>query len=399
MRRRANPLPFCRSRCWPPAKVRYAGEPVAVIVAETQAQALDAAELVKVDYRPLPAVTDAAAAKAPDAPQIADAAPGNLSFSWRTGDRAAVEAAFKAAAHIVELELDNHRIVTSPIEPRGIVGMWDEAGGRYTAYVSGQSIHATRDNAARALGVAPAQVRFVAPDVGGGFGAKNFIYPEHVLMLWAAQAHRPARQMDREPRRGFSRRPPGARPAGKGGIGARRRGAFPGVAGRQHRQSRRLPRQRRRRADLPVRAPARDGLPHPGDRIACRGRVHQYAADRRHARPGLCRGGQHHRAADRPRGPAMRLRPRRIAPTEPGPGGGDADDERLRQQGRQRRFPGDLREGAGHGRCRGLSRPAPRERGARHAARARLCLSHQGDRRLAARECRYPLRGGRRRCR
>ena len=73
------------------------------------------------------------------------------------------------------------------MEPRGVVGLYDPASGRYTAYVSAQSIHATRDQAARALGVAPAQVRFVAPDVGGGFGAKNFIYPEHVLIPWAAK--------------------------------------------------------------------------------------------------------------------------------------------------------------------------------------------------------------------
>ena len=87
----------------------------------------------------------------------------------------------------VELDLDNHRIVTNPMEPRGVIGLWDAQRGRYTAYVSSQSIHATRDNTARALGVPPTAVRFVAPDVGGGFGAKNFIYPEHVLMPWAAR--------------------------------------------------------------------------------------------------------------------------------------------------------------------------------------------------------------------
>ena len=96
-------------------------------------------------------------------------------------------AGFGAAAHVVELQLENHRIVTNPIEPRGVVGVWNASSDRYTAYVSSQSIHMTRDNTARALGVAPASVRFVAPDVGGGFGAKNFIYPEHVLILWAAK--------------------------------------------------------------------------------------------------------------------------------------------------------------------------------------------------------------------
>jgi carbon-monoxide dehydrogenase large subunit len=168
-------------------KVRYAGEPVALIVAETRNQALDAAERVGVDYAPLPAVTSIAAAQAQGAPQIAEGVPGNTCLFWRTGDARAVDAAFAAAAHTVRLPLDNHRIVINPIEPRGIVGSWDAAEQRYTAHVSSQSIHATRDNTARALGVPPAAVRFIAPDVGGGFGAKNFIYPEHVLVLWAAK--------------------------------------------------------------------------------------------------------------------------------------------------------------------------------------------------------------------
>jgi len=169
------------------AKVRFVGEPVAVIVAETRAQALDAAEAVAVDYAPLPAVTDGAAARMRGAPQLSPEIPGNTCFDWHTGDIPAVAAAFAAAAHVVELHLDNHRIVTNPIEPRGIVGSYDRVGGRYTAHVSAQSLHNTRDQTARALGVAPAMVRFIAPDVGGGFGAKNFIYPEHVLVPWAAR--------------------------------------------------------------------------------------------------------------------------------------------------------------------------------------------------------------------
>jgi len=168
-------------------KVRYVGEPIALIVAETRAQALDAAEQVIVEYAALPTVIPAAAAREPGAPEISAEAPSNLCFDWRTGDTAAVDAAFAGAPHIVKVDLDNHRIVTNPMEPRGVIGLWDPDRGRYTAYVSSQSIHATRDNAARALGVAPAAVRLVAPDVGGGFGAKNFIYPEHVLILWAAR--------------------------------------------------------------------------------------------------------------------------------------------------------------------------------------------------------------------
>jgi len=168
-------------------KVRYAGEPVALVVAETRAQALDAAEQVIVEYVSLPAVTTTAVAHAPDAPEISSDIPGNVCFDWRTGDSAAVDAAFAAAAHVVELSLDNHRVVTNPMETRGVIGAYDANSGRYTAYVSSQSIHATRDNTAHALGVPPTAVRLIAPDVGGGFGAKNFIYPEHVLIPWAAR--------------------------------------------------------------------------------------------------------------------------------------------------------------------------------------------------------------------
>ena len=182
-----EPFAFAPQPLLAEGKVRYVGEPVALIVAESREAALDAAEHVVVDYRPLPAVTIAAAARAAGAPLVSQEAPGNLSFDWRAGDAAAVEAAFAGSPHIVRLNLDNHRVVTNPIEPRGGVGLYDRESGRYTLYVSGQSIHATRDNAARALGVAPAQVRFVAPDVGGGFGAKNFIYSEHVLLPWAAR--------------------------------------------------------------------------------------------------------------------------------------------------------------------------------------------------------------------
>ena len=168
-------------------KVRHVGEPVAVVVAETRAQALDAAESVAVDYAPLPVVTTAAAARAAGAPEISPEVPGNVCLDWRTGDAAAVAASFAAAAHLVTLSFDNHRIVTNPMEPRGAVGAYDAGQDRYTLHVSSQNIHGNRDATARALGVPGASVRFIAPDVGGGVGAKNFTYAEHALVLWAAK--------------------------------------------------------------------------------------------------------------------------------------------------------------------------------------------------------------------
>ncbi|MBN9091322.1 MAG: xanthine dehydrogenase family protein molybdopterin-binding subunit [Reyranella sp.] len=168
-------------------KVRFMGETVAMVVAETLAQALDASELVEIDYEALPAVTTAKAAVAAAAPLLSPEVPGNVCMDWRTGDAAGADAAFARAAHVVTMELDNHRVTTNPIEPRGSVGTFDPAEGRYTLHISSQNIHINRNHAARCLGVEPKDVRFIAPDVGGGFGAKNFIYAEHILAAWAAR--------------------------------------------------------------------------------------------------------------------------------------------------------------------------------------------------------------------
>ncbi len=161
-------------------KVRHAGEPVALIIAETRTQALDAAERISVAYETLPAITAIAGS-----PRISDEVPDNVCMDWHWGDAAAVDAAFTTAAHVVTLHVENHRVVTNPMEPRGAVGSY--ADGRYTLHVSSQNIHGNRDATARHLGVLPSDVRFVAPDVGGGFGAKNFTYAEHALLLWAAR--------------------------------------------------------------------------------------------------------------------------------------------------------------------------------------------------------------------
>jgi carbon-monoxide dehydrogenase large subunit len=165
-------------------KVRYVGEPVALIVAETRNEALDAAERIVIDYESLPSVTQAADAVEPDAPLLTQDVPGNLCLDWHWGQTAAVVSAIKAARHVVTITLNNHRIATNPMEPRGAIGTYD---GRYTLHLSSQNIHGNRDTAARALGVDPTEVRFVAPDVGGGFGAKNFAYAEHALILWASR--------------------------------------------------------------------------------------------------------------------------------------------------------------------------------------------------------------------
>lgn len=168
-------------------KVRFAGEAVAMVIAETKAAALDAAEAVAVDYRALPVVTRGLEALAPGASEVSAAVPGNLCMEWRIGDADGVAAAMAAAAHVAEVDLLNHRLVTNPIEPRGGVAVFEVETGRYVLHVSSQNVHSNRDFVALALGARREDVRWIAPDVGGGFGAKNFAYPEQALLLWAAK--------------------------------------------------------------------------------------------------------------------------------------------------------------------------------------------------------------------
>jgi aerobic carbon-monoxide dehydrogenase large subunit len=169
-------------------KVRHVGDPVAFVVADTADQARDAAERVAVAYRPLPAVVDAVEALAADAPLLWDEAPGNLSYRFERGDKAAVEAAFAEAAHTVEIELVNNRLVVAPIEPRAAIASYDAAAERFELLLTGQGVHSLRQQLAGAVfHVSPELIVVRAPDVGGGFGAKNFLYPEWVLVLWAAR--------------------------------------------------------------------------------------------------------------------------------------------------------------------------------------------------------------------
>ena len=242
-------------------KVRFTGETVAMVVAETLTQALDAAELIAVDYEPLPAVTSAYAAAAPGAPQLSPEVPGNICMDWKVGDAAGAEAAFARAAHIVSLDLDNHRVTTNPIEPRGSVGTFDPANGRYTLHISSQSIHANRNHAARALGVEPKDFAIHRARCRRRLRRQELhLCRARAGRLGGAQG-RSAGEVDRDTQRGLPRRPSVARHAGQGVDGARRRGQVPRTKGGQRRQCRRLSRGcRRRRADLSVRAPAGHGL-------------------------------------------------------------------------------------------------------------------------------------------
>jgi len=168
-------------------RVRFVGQPVAAIVAQTLERALDAAEAVTVDYVPLPAVADGARALLVGAPRLHEEAPDNLCFDWETGDRSAVERAFASATTTVSLDLVNNRVAPVPIETRGAIGEYDPGSGRFTLTACHQGVHFLLNDLAHVLGIDAAMLRILTPDVGGGFGMKFVPYPEQALVLWLAR--------------------------------------------------------------------------------------------------------------------------------------------------------------------------------------------------------------------
>src|SRR5271165_739070 len=176
-------------------RVRYVGDQVAVVIAETLAQARDAAELLNVDYAEEPAAIDPVATLQPGAPQVNSEAPGNLCYDWHLGDLAAVEAAFAKATRIVKLDLTNNRLVPNAMEPRAAIGEFNRATGEHTLYTTSQNPHVIRLlMGAFVLHIPENRLRVFAPDVGGGFGSKIYHYAEEAIVTWAAgKVHRPVK--------------------------------------------------------------------------------------------------------------------------------------------------------------------------------------------------------------
>jgi aerobic carbon-monoxide dehydrogenase large subunit len=169
-------------------KVRYVGDHVAVVIADTYAQAREAAEKIIVDYRELPAAADTATAANPGQPQIHDAAPNNTVFNWHVGDKASTDAAFAGAAHLTKLDLVNNRLIPNAMEPRAAIGEYDSGTDAITLYTTSQNPHVARLVLSAFIGLAPEhKLRVIAPDVGGGFGSKIFIYAEETVCAWAAK--------------------------------------------------------------------------------------------------------------------------------------------------------------------------------------------------------------------
>src|ERR1700710_2792193 len=169
-------------------KVRYVGDPVAFVVAETLAQARDAAEAVELDIEPLPAVTNAEEATKPGAPQLYDHIPNNVALDYHYGDSAKIDAAFATAAHVTKLDIVNTRVAVVSMEPRVALATYDKAGERFTIQVPTQGVAGNRATLAKTLNVPNEKVRILTANVGGSFGMKNISYPEYICILHGAKA-------------------------------------------------------------------------------------------------------------------------------------------------------------------------------------------------------------------
>jgi len=168
-------------------RVRFAGEPVAVVVATSEALARDAAELVMADYDELPVVVDTEGAASSDAPVIWEECGSNVVYDWEWGDEAAAQEAKAKAAHITKVELINNRIVVNAMEPRAALGTYDAVEDKYTLYSGSQGVHGMRSRVAACVGLPEEKLRVISDDVGGGFGMKTFVYNEYPIVLYAAK--------------------------------------------------------------------------------------------------------------------------------------------------------------------------------------------------------------------
>src|ERR1700753_265952 len=176
---------------WPamaPETVRFVGQAVAVVIAETKNQARDAAEAVVVTYEELPAAPDVKSAIKSGAPQLHPEAPGNIIYDWHIGDEGQVKDAFAKAANVVTLELTNNRLAPNAMEPRSAIADYDTAEEHFTLYTTSQNPHVARLVLSAFYNIAPEhKLRVIAPDVGGGFVSKIYIYPEEMVCLWASK--------------------------------------------------------------------------------------------------------------------------------------------------------------------------------------------------------------------
>ena len=307
---------------WPamaPETVRFVGQAVAVVIAETKNQARDAAEAVVVDYEELPAAADISAAIKPGAPQLHPEAPGNVIYDWthrrRSRDRRRPSS---AAANVVSLDITNNRLVPNAMEPRAAIADYNEAEEHFTLYTTSQNPHVARLVLSAFYNIAPEhKLRVVAPDVGGGFGSKIFIYPEEMVALWASKkVGRPVKWTgDRS--EAFLTDAHGRDHLTKAEMAFDKDNKITRPARQDLRQSRRLHvAVLVLGADLSLCDAAVGPVQHPEHLRRGDQRLHQHHPGRRLSRRGPARSKLRGRTADGNRGAAVEGRSGRIAPQE-----------------------------------------------------------------------------------
>ena len=306
---------------WPamaPETVRFVGQAVAVVIAETKNQAKDAAEAVVVNYEELPAAADISAAIKPGAPQLHPEAPGNVIYDWTIGDEGATDAAFKSAANVISLDITNNRLVPNAMEPRAAIAEYNEPEEHFTLYTTSQNPHVARLVLSAFYNIAQEhKLRVVAPDVGGGFGSKIFIYPEEMVALWASKkVGRPVKWTgDRS--EAFLTDAHGRDHLTKAEMAFDKDNKVTGLARKDLRQSRRLyVAVLLLGADLSLCDAAVGPVQHPEHLRRSDQRLHQHRAGRRLSRRGPARSQLRGGTADGDGGAAVEGRSGRIAPQE-----------------------------------------------------------------------------------
>ncbi len=277
--------------------VNHVGDAVAVVIAESQAQGRDAAEKVVVDYEVLPAVVDPAKAKS--GPQIHEVAPKNTIYEWALGDSKAVDAAFASAKHVTKLDIINNRLVPNAIEPRVALAEYDAGTDHLTLWNTSQNPHVARLVISAFVGIAPEhKLRVIAPDVGGGFGSKIFIYPEEVVCLWAARKVRRPVKWTADRSESFLTDAHGRDHVTHAELALDENGKILALARAHHRQSRRLYVDLLVvGADLSLRHAVVGPVRHPADLLRGRRGLHQHRAGGRLSRRRPAGGDLRGRAA------------------------------------------------------------------------------------------------------
>ena len=302
--RDGSPHGYAPQELLPTDRVRYVGQQVAMVVAETLAQAKDAAERVTVDYEPLTAITATSDAADGGAPRLYDHT-GNVCIDADVGDVEATKAAFARAAQVAKLDTWVQRVTGVPLDARAAVGLYDPATKRYTLHAGSGGVVRQKHELAAILGVPQADVRVECGDVGGNFGTRNAFYPEFALVVWASKRLGRPVKWTCERSEAFASDYQGRDQAIQAELALDDKGRFPRAARLGHLQHRRA--QRHVRAAGEMRRAAHLGLSRAGGAHPRPRRADQHAADQSVPQRRPPRGDLRHRAADRHRGAAVRL--------------------------------------------------------------------------------------------